>query len=358
MRQVVLQSIKLALTIVALCNSSLGFTPVAVSTCRRLALKHKGASCDAFIVPSSVQRQKENNLSMATNHHDNNETPNQCVARCHGRMIKLRKRCQTIASAAIVALAVQRIGVRPVYASTPPAEVVAPMDLSSIIEEAQPSPSTTATATAAPTPHVTISLQDFEKIRSEQSAQRPQALSPAAKRQQQIASRNRARSGQYSQTATSTIIKQFVPAGVGGFFLVQFIRMKIRLDREKAYVQDNIEKMEVQKREYFNVTGQALSDDDLMESLAKATGNITLEEVDEEDEDEDEGEAVKRPPSTPKSPKTPSSSGGGTKGSSGESGGKSSSGKGDSSSPSASSTSDKGPASDEDIERTKRLFDK
>ena len=151
-------------------------------------------------------------------------------------------------------------------------------------------------------------LKKFEKVNEKSVAKRTDTSESV-----RIKRQNKRKTVAQSTTKNSKIAKIGTPVAGGVFFGIMFLRNKIRMDRERAFVQDNIEKLEQQKAEYFNVTGQALSDDDLMESLRTASGNVTIgdedmEDGDDEEQDEDETESSyissnpKRPrPGSPKS---------------------------------------------------------
>jgi hypothetical protein len=209
----------------------------------------------------------------------------------------------------------------------------------------------------------TLTLEDFERLRREvphlppiddtpTSSHIPEKLVVASNSMDAVAARNAARSQHIRQSPLSSKVGRAAPFLGAGFVLLNLFRTKVRYDREKAYVEDNIEKLEIQKAEYFNITGKSLSDDDLMESFANAAGNITLDKDDYNEEEDDEDEEVlggtpKRP--SPPPPTTP----GGT------SGGSELKKKAiDSGTTSPSKPDSSARASDDDIERMKRLFKK
>jgi hypothetical protein len=207
-----------------------------------------------------------------------------------------------------------------------------------------------ASASLISSPGEARRIKKFEKANEKATARRN------AKEDSIRLKRQSKRKAQVSDVTQNSKIAQIAsPVAGGAFFGIMFIRNKIRMDRERAFVQDNIEKMEQQKAEYFNVTGQALSDDDLMESLRSASGNMTVSDEDLDEDDEEDDEPDESPPPTDSGPSPPSDFDSGP-----SAGGPSPNppapedGMGDG----APSISDSSKASDDDIERMKNLFQK
>lgn len=283
---------------------------------------------------------------------------------------KLRKRFKSSLLSAMLAVVAFRIGgARPVYASNRAA-------LSGTIVTVSTSSATSSGVeilTKVPLLKKgneqklpTLSLEDFERLRREVPylpPKDPNHGTPASSHisekpivasntMEAVAARNVARSQHIKRSPLSSKVSRAAPFIGAGFVFLNLFRTKVRYDREKAYVEDNIEKLEIQKAEYFNITGKSLSDDDLMESLASAAGNITLDKDDYSEEEDDEDEEVVSGGGTPKRPSSPPSPMPG--GSGGGEMKKKASDSGTSSSTPTSSTR----ASDDDIERMKRLFKK
>lgn len=132
----------------------------------------------------------------------------------------------------------------------------------------------------------------------------------------------------------------------GGFITAGVIFAKAQAEKEKIRVQKGIEIFESQKAEYFNITGKADSDEDLADELKNLKGNSTdVDDEDDDDEDYEDDLPIR---------KKPSGNNGG--------GGPSGSGMGGGSPPSSPPKKDAPvrdeKASDDDVERMKRLFDK
>ena len=128
---------------------------------------------------------------------------------------------------------------------------------------------------------------------------------------------------------------------------------KAQNSAERKRVKQGIEIFESQKAEFFNITGKADSDEKMAGELEKLKGNSTSTDDDDDDDDDDEddgGVSVKEN-------KPPGKGDGG-----GNSGGSPVSGIGNSSgstgSPNKPPPVEDKKASDDDIERMKRLFDK
>jgi len=139
-------------------------------------------------------------------------------------------------------------------------------------------------------------------------------------------------------TVTALRFSGFITAGV--FFA------KAQNSAEQKRVQKGIEIFESQKKEFFNITGKADTDEDLADELKKLKGNSTaVDDDDDEDDDDDDDyeEPVKK--KKPTKPSGPSGDGSGP------------------SPPKPSSPKKEPPvreskASDDDIERMKNLFNK
>jgi hypothetical protein len=386
--------------VIAACNVASGFTSPCVAASVGKYMKQP-AYCDVFNFPVSFcsirpRSLKGNTLVFISQ--TNNNVHHPAELNTQGRVgdsegcikpqrtskvlrslrTKLRKGCKSIASTSMVALLAWRIGgARPAHASV--RSFTASSNSIVLVS--------TATSNVSPgielltkipglkkqneVKHPTVTLEDFQRLRREvpslpassdntggtstsvASVVTPELQHPfkvsAAAHNTAIELRNQARNKKYSNSALSPKLNRAAPFAGAAFLLLNLFRSKVRYDREKAYVEDNIEKLEIQKMEYFNVTGQSLSDDDLMASLASAAGNITLDgnDYNEDDEDDDDDEQdlkgnLKRPP--PSSPKTPTGSGGSEP--------KKKSRSSDSSNDSGRS------ASDDEIERMKRMFKK
>jgi len=126
---------------------------------------------------------------------------------------------------------------------------------------------------------------------------------------------------------------------VGFFISVGTVwgRWQNKVEREK--VKKGIALFETQRAEFFNVTGESESDEDIMNDLKNRKTNSTLNDSDDDDEDVP-------PPSSKKRPK-PNNNGPSSGGGSGNIPKPGDTGRNDNSSP-----------SDEDVDRLKRLFDK
>jgi|NOAtaT_6_FD_contig_71_3493773_length_1337_multi_2_in_0_out_0_1 hypothetical protein len=376
MKRIELNAIQLLVFLIALFDFSRGFTThfVAVSS-RKSCLMPEAKKCE-LRSSSSVHRRplalnkvvlispkSQSSQSTEINlHRDQTLATSGCVV--NSFRAKLRKRCKSFMLSAMVAVMAFRIGgARPVYASNRAAlggNVVTVSTSSSGIEILTKVP---VLKKGREEKLPTLTLEDFERLRREVPYLPPNDDTPASSHIPEkpivasnsldaVAARNAARSQHIKQSPLSSKVGRAAPFLGAGFVLLNLFRTKVRYDREKAYVEDNIEKLEIQKAEYFNITGKSLSDDDLMESLANAAGNITLDKDDYNEEEDDEDEEVlggtpKRP-----SPPPPTTSGG-------TSGGSELKKKViDSGTTSPSKPDNSARASDDDIERMKRLFKK
>lgn len=373
-----LKVIQLLVSFIVLFDVTKGFTTrfVAVSS-RKSCLMPEAKRCALRTSPSVDKRSSARNTAVLItpkNRSSHSTEKTQCRdQRASGCVdsfrAKLRKRFKSSVVSAMLAVVAFRIGgARPVYASNRAA-------LSgSVVTVSTSSATSSGVEILTKVPLLkkgneqklpTLSLEDFERLRREVPYLPPNDDTPASSHipenpivasnsMEAVAARNVARSRHIKHSPLSSKVSRAAPFIGAGFVFLNLFRTKVRYDREKAYVEDNIEKLEIQKAEYFNITGKSLSDDDLMESLASAAGNITLDKDDysEEEDDDDDDEQVsgggmpKRPSSPPST--TPGGSGGG------EIKKKKASDSGTSSSTPTSSSR----ASDDDIERMKRLFKK
>lgn len=112
--------------------------------------------------------------------------------------------------------------------------------------------------------------------------------------------------------------------------------------KEAKKVKKGLEIFESQRAEFFNITGKADSDEDLADELADKRGNTTATDDDDDDDDEYDGDVPPEPkkPSGGSPPPPPPPPAGGSP------------------TPPTPPSSDSAKASDDDIERMKRLFDK
>eukprot|EP00591_Stephanopyxis_turris_P006204 CAMPEP_0195526490 /NCGR_PEP_ID=MMETSP0794_2-20130614/27588_1 /TAXON_ID=515487 /ORGANISM="Stephanopyxis turris, Strain CCMP 815" /LENGTH=393 /DNA_ID=CAMNT_0040657187 /DNA_START=175 /DNA_END=1356 /DNA_ORIENTATION=+ len=226
------------------------------------------------------------------------------------------------------------------------------------------------TPTSSNNERPSMSMQDFEKLRyggkkSTEMIEREQKLGRKYDREMTSGASSKRFKKQVADAKKKSSKLIVIPA-FGLYGGVTFLRQRIRRSREKVFVAKNIEKLEIQKQEFFNVTGKSESDDDLMQQLKDAAmnSNVTLSEEDgEEGDDEDDEDGGVVPSASSDRPKKPSGgdSGSGSSGSAPSS--STTSGGGiESSSPPASeddsSGGDGGLASDDDVERMKRMFGK
>mmetsp|Transcript_28332 Transcript_28332/g.40591 ORF Transcript_28332/g.40591 Transcript_28332/m.40591 type:complete len:370 (-) Transcript_28332:740-1849(-) len=364
-------ALQTAVAVVAVCNYATGFISPSAVVCGGRTFQKQWGSYDEIKVPLSKCIKEKVFINTSANgdnicdpdengaieQHDSSKES--CKPQRLRKVLrtcreKLRKRSRSIALTAVVALAAWRIGAsRPVYASasssnlSPGIELLTKLPFLEKNKEVVPSLSLEdferLQRKIPPLPELPSSLADNPSITSipEQSIILRGNQDSFATGKTATDLRNLARSKKVKNSALSSRMNLAAPAAGVAFFLLNLFRSKVRYDREKAYVEDNIEKMEIQRAEYFNVTGKSLSDDDLMQSLAKAAGNITLEENnDDDDEDEKDSKSSSKPKIPPDS-----------------NGGKPSTKNSNDGDPSPSSD-DSWRASDDDIERMKRMFKK